>query len=831
MKKVMAFMLAALATGALHAEDAPPSPVKKMKGPKHVVLTPEQQAELDSANESLEKGYRLLVDGHKPDEAVAELRKAFEISQHLNTLKGSEPLMAGVAMGNEKGTPFDKVDASGDMEQIVEVGLASGTGAPDSVDNGLYKRKLIQQTEEAAKKIDAEQKTVTIEIQGMAAAAKPGAPEKPKTKEDENIRKIVMPGPDQSQAAPPPAHAAGNPNPDKNQKPEQNPAAAAAAGQADPNAPKDPNAKPDQQPNAAANAGAPQANPQGKPETPNGTTPPPNANGGQPNPADPKQANAGKPDANAANPANADPQGQADPAGKNAPSTAQNVSAKEKAIARALNDLANQYAQLKGADNNKLANKFRQAAAAADHVADLVEKNDLTQAAAASADAERRINDALKDAGMAGTGSMEEALNGIKKKVEKLQDQQQKILGQAQQAGKDASGAPVPDSVKKDRQNALMLEQSKLKPQIEELQSTMKDLAQARGNADASKAGNAHTAENAAREELGKAEKDLARGKTKQATVDATMKLGEGDTEGAATAMAKVQSTLNTVQRRLDAADNALAGGDDHKLERDFNTLKELAAGLRRLEQNAKAAAANGQANPNAKADPNGKAEPNSGQKNAGGANDAVEAKGTNKGDPAPGEKGKTDLAAKPDPKNPGAAGQDKNGANPSTAKPEGGEKNGAGEPDKTAAQNGEKNGDKNEKGEGGQKSENGKDAPHSEVTASWGQVLNASNKQLNAELLKVTSRLAKNDPATAKMMEELAKKDPAFERDYERSIAQVQAMLSNVEKLEAGLSQKIEKEKESKAMKNFRKDEVPGAYKPAVAAYYEELSKSENGK
>ena len=867
-KSSIAFLLASFALGGLHAEDAP-SPVKKMKAPKHVVLTPEQQKELDNANEALEKGYRLLIDGHKPDDAVAELRKAFEISQHLATLKGSEPLMAGVAEGNSAGTPFDKIDTTGGMEQIAEIGNAAGYGAAPDVDNGLYKRKLIKAAEEAAKQIDAEQKTVTIEIQGMAgAAAAPKKPEKPTTPgEEANMRKIVVDGTtgaQQAQATPPPTPAnPGNPNPDKNQKPDQKPDQKNGGGAADPNAPNDPNAKQDpnapKNPNAKQDPAAAQANagnPQGKPDA----NDPKQANTGKPdaNNGDPKQANAGKPDAgkpDAANPgapneaANADQQGKADPAGKNAPSTAQNVAAKEEAIARALNDLANQYAQVKGADAGKLAKEFRQAAAAADRVAELVKNNEMSQAAAASADAERRINDALKDAGMAGTGSMEEALNTLKKKVDKLQDQQQKILAQAREAGKDASGAAVPDSVKKDREKALMVDQAKLKPQIEELQTTMKDLAQAGGNGEAQNNANAHTAENAAREELGKAEKDLARGKTKQAAVDATMKLGEGDTEGAATAMAKVQNTLNAVQQRLDAADNALAGGDDHRLERDFNSLKELAAGLRRIEKNAKAAAGNGkpeQAQNGAQGDP---------------SDQSQNQKASNQGNPTPG--GRDAKPPKPDPKQNGQngeGGQNADAKDPA-GKPDGKEpgkddgktadgKKGdgkadpknptnpnGGEPDKTAlnGEKGEKNdkgekGEKGEKGDGGDKNDPGKDS-HGEVSASWGQVLNTSNKQINAELLKLSGRLAKNDAATAKLMEDLAKKDPAFERDFDRSIAQVQSMLSAVEKMEAGISQKIEKEKEAKAMKNFRKDEVPGAYKPAVAAYYEELSKSENSK
>jgi hypothetical protein len=816
------------AFGTVLAEDAP-SPVKHLKPPKGVKLTPEQQKELDFANECLEKGYRLLVDEHKPEQAVQELRKAYAVTQMMNTLKGTESVMAGVAPGNERGTPFDKVETQGGIEKIVEIGAANGIGAPPEVDNGLHKRKIIKATDDERKKIEAEQKTVTIELQQMAAAGAGGGEDKPKDNDEQ--KKLETPGAPpqaqnaanqqqaksgkpqnanakQQQAGGGAAQTAQNEQPDAKQQAQDNAANAGKSAQTDQQKGaqqnqnnSDPANPKQQQQNGGAAAHTAQNNPDSKQQ--------PQQNGGgaaqsaqnQNNPDTKQQQNGGAQQQTAQNQQNQNDAQNNGGAQQTTNANAQAVANKEDAVARALNEIANQYAQMKGNEGNRTANKFRQAAAAAARTADMIRNKDFNAAAASSADAERRIGDAMKDAGMASARTMSETIDAVKKQLEKMQAEQQKLLAQSQTAGQDAGGAPAPDSVRKDRQTALMLEESKLKPQIEQLQNAINELA---GGGEANSGGDTHTADNAAREELGKARADLQRGKTRQAVVDATMKLGEGDLQGAATAMAKVQDAFNRVQQRLAAADNALGGNEGDRDERNLNNLRELGAKLARLKNTAQAAAGN----------PSGQQEgqANSGQQNAGGKQNPGEAKSNAKNDAQAQGKG----AAK--------------GEQQTAAGENGKEKSEKADNESKGKQNGEKGGDAAKSQTAGaensaNKNDAGEAGAHGEVTASWGQVLNNSARQINNELLSAAGHMGK--VPGAKLIEELARKDPAFERDFDHSLAQVNALLSAVEKLEAGLAEKVETEKEKKAMKDYRKDDVPGAYKPAVAAYYEELSKT----
>ena len=46
------------------------------------------------------------------------------------------------------------------------------------------------------------------------------------------------------------------------------------------------------------------------------------------------------------------------------------------------------------------------------------------------------------------------------------------------------------------------------------------------------------------------------------------------------------------------------------------------------------------------------------------------------------------------------------------------------------------------------------------------------------------------------------------------------------VEKLEVELARKVGNEAEKKALRNYRKDDIPSTYRKAVAEYYEDLSK-----
>jgi hypothetical protein len=200
--------------------------LRPLKPPKGVTLTAEQQKMLDEANMWVGKAYALLMEKHDPGEAVAELRKAMTIVNKLELLKGDEPQLAGIAEGNEKGTPKDKIEHVGAIEKIVEIGAAMGISAPDEVDLGLHKRKLVSEAQNTVKKIDAEQKQITQQLATMANSG--GGEEKP-----QQAAQQPPPPAQQGQGAEQPNSAAAPPSQgaEQNAQKPENPAQALAAKQ------------------------------------------------------------------------------------------------------------------------------------------------------------------------------------------------------------------------------------------------------------------------------------------------------------------------------------------------------------------------------------------------------------------------------------------------------------------------------------------------------------------------------------------------------------------------------------------------------------------------
>jgi hypothetical protein len=56
--------------------------------------------------------------------------------------------------------------------------------------------------------------------------------------------------------------------------------------------------------------------------------------------------------------------------------------------------------------------------------------------------------------------------------------------------------------------------------------------------------------------------------------------------------------------------------------------------------------------------------------------------------------------------------------------------------------------------------------------------------------------------------------------------LTQTKRLLVAVEKLEVELARKVGNEAEKKALRDYRKDDIPSTYRKAVAEYYEDLSK-----
>ncbi|MCY3024173.1 MAG: hypothetical protein NTW87_34790, partial [Planctomycetota bacterium] len=459
MKRIACILLVALASAAWGAEEtAPRAGPARLKPPKGVTLTPEQEKLLAEANAAVERGYALLLDKHEPGQAVDELRKALAIMNHIVALKGDEQQLAGVAPGNEKGTPFDKIKMSGEIERIVEIAAAFGISAPDEIDNGLHKRKIVEDAKESVKKIDAEQKKITQQLQNMAGGA---GGEQPK---------------DQQQQP-------GDQQPQQNNQAGQPQAAAADQNQ----------------------AGQPQATQQGE-----------------------GQAAPQQPAADGQQPATG----------------GQDLAAKQDAIARELNKLAAKMGEI-GRDNagqqNPATQAFRKAGTEASTTAEMIRQGEVQAAAANSKQVERAIENAMHEAGLAGEGALEAAVSAIEKQLGKMQADQQAILNKAQEIGKGADGRAAAERTQQERAAALAIEQGKLKPQIEDVQRAVEDLARTAGGGNPA----ARTPENAARAELATAAAELQKNRPKQAVVNAAMKLAQGDTPAATKAMSQVQNALD----------------------------------------------------------------------------------------------------------------------------------------------------------------------------------------------------------------------------------------------------------------------------------------------
>jgi hypothetical protein len=721
--------------GMAHAEDAPVADgrphVRKLKPKKGVVLNEAQQKLLNEANAAFEKGYTLLMNDNDPGAAVAELRKALSISKQLGILGADPHKLAGIMPGNETGTQFEKIETSGGLESVVEIGAQIGIKPPPELDYGLHKRQIIKKNETDAKKIEAEQKSVTQELEMMAAAGGGGGePPKPDEQQKTNPQQQQQPGGEQPQN-----------QPNVNAQKDQQTANQNLNGKAEPDA--------------------------------KGTQ---TANQNQNGPQDPNA----KPETNGAQTTNA--QGKAEA-----------LANRQESIADDLKKIAGQLAELKKngggkSGTDKAAEEFLKAAAQAQNTAQMIRDGKTAQAAAASKDVEKKIQQALNNTGMAGAEALDKAVAELGKQLDSLQKQQQNMINQAQQAGKGEGGAPLPEAAKQERARALALEESKLKAQIDDAQKAATDLAAAGGEgADQNNQNNQRSSENTAREELGKAAAALQKNRASKAVVNATMKLGDGDTQGATKAMAEVQNALNTARNRVEAANTALQGGDDARLQRDFNQFKELAGQMRRMEATAKGAA--GQT---------GKGEP---QANAG--------KPNADGNDQNGKTGEGKQAGKP------TDGQDQAGKNGEGKDPAGKQK-GEG---KDQGADGSDSASKNEKGDAGNAGE---------LSASWAQVLNKSSEQIRQEMQRILPRLQTAAPQQAAELKEMLKQNPSFERDFNGSMEQVKKMLVAVQNMESVLSRTVEKEQEGKAMRNYIKDEIPASYKGVVAAYYEELAKEE---
>ena len=703
------FLVAGMLTAVLCAgEDAPRAGPAKLKPPKHVTLTPEQEKLLDDANAAVERSYTSLIEKHEPGQAVGELRKAVAIMNQLEALKGDKAQMAGVAPGNEKGTPFDEIKTTGGMERIVEIGAAIGITAPDEVDNGLHKRRIIEDVKDTAKKIDAEQKQVTLDLQSMTGRG--GGEQRPQQQQQpqEHI---------QQEGGQPQANQQNQGQQQANQQNQGQP------GQ--------------QQPNAQAN----QQN-QGQPGQPQ-----PNAQANQQN-----QGQQGQQQPNAQ--ADQQNQGQSGAVPDN-----QQLAGREDAIARELNKLASRLAEA-GAQQgqaNQAHQSFRRAAAEAAKTADLIRQDQLQGAAAASRQTERAIQDALREAGLAGETALSAAVSAIENQISRLQAGQHEIQNKTQQLGKGPDGTPAPERLKQERATALAVEQGKLKPQLEDMQRAIEDLGHSATGGDTGK----RNAENAARAELAAAAGEMQKNRPKQAVVNAAMKLAQGETAAATKAMSQIQTALDAVQQRVAAADAALASGDASRLESAYRAVQQLAASTRRLEQTAQNAA--GQ----------------QGQEQAVAQASSLQAS-KQAGQPAPQAK---------------------------TAKP--GEQVGQAVSLPAPKQAGQP-------------------APQN-VSASWGQVLNKTAEQLGEETGRAAKRLGNIAPEVSQQLGAAAAGTKTeFERDFPASLGQVRKLLTALEKAEQVLGAKVAQEKESKALRNYRKEDIPRGYRQAVAAYYEELAKEE---
>jgi hypothetical protein len=659
--------------------------LRLLRAPKGVSLTPEQQALLDEANGYVARGYELLMAKHEPGLAIAELRKALALKNKIDELKPEKQPAGKGQESSAPGTPADKIDYEGGIETILEIAETGGMAAPPDVDSGLYKRKILKSAEEEARKLQAQQQRLTQDIQAQAAAGGGGEPQ---------------------QRQPQQQQAGGQPGP---QQP---------AGQ------------PGQQPPGEQQPG-------GQPGQQEAGTQP----GQQPGGAPAQQQTSGVP-------GKQEPGQRQEGGGPSAqsPQTA-GLPGRQEEVEKGLNRVATQLTQ--GAagseDLNRAAQGFRRAAAEAGRTAQQLRHGDLAGAATGSRQVERAIQAALAEAGLAGNATLEEALAAVARQAAGLQARQQGIRDQTQQIGQGAGQGPASQRVQRERARGLASEQAKLKPQIENLQSGIEELAASTGSPNPA----ARTAENTAKEELAGAAAGMRNARPDQAVVNAAVRLAQGDAPAATKDMTQVQGALRAVRERIAAADAALAG-DAARLTRALRNIRQLAGEARRLERTAEAAAGQGE-----------QGTPNPQQAGQPGKQEGVGQAGA--------------------PVNPASS-------NPQPAIPN----------------------------------------PQSQVSPSWGQVLNKSAKQLGEEVVRVTERLRLPAllPEPSKQLVKAASQNVAFERDFAGSLGKVQSLLAALEKVETELRRKVGKEAEDRAMRDYSKEKIPSAYRKAVAEYYEELSK-----
>ncbi|MBI3831724.1 MAG: hypothetical protein HY291_19540 [Planctomycetes bacterium] len=791
MTMLAASVMLGLGASALRAaDDGAEVEVRKIAMPKGFPqLTDAEQKLLDEANAALLASYAAMRKNDTKT-AIDELNRSMVLRNRIIESKNISKENTGKGyFSRQQGTAEDKVDREGGLERFLEIKKTGGQlGAADH-DYELHKRKIIKNSEKDARELAEEQKELAAMLQMMAMnQPQQNGGGKQTKKQDAQLPQQQansnggggqqQPQQNQNQNGQQPANNQ-NQNGQEN-KENQNGEQKNQNGQQQANAQNQNGEQKNQNQNGQQQANAQNQNGQQQNNNQNGEQQNQNQNGQQ-------QANAqnqnGQQQGNPQDPQNQ--QGQAGAANR-----ADQAANRQEQIAGQLNDIATKLDQMSKGRNDesgKAAEVFRQAAAGGEQTAEMIRKGDLQGAAAASRNTEQKIREALAAAGMANTTNLETALQNVENELKRLQGQQQKVADQAQRAGEGAGGQQADERVKNERTKGLAGEQAKLLGEIKGLQDQLNQLAQGTGAADP----NQRTPENAARQELQGASRAMQGKRASQAATNAAVQLGQGDIQGAEKSMAQVQEALNSAREKVAAASNALVGEDRSAAERALRDLKGLTSALRRIEQTAKNAA--GQNNANGQ---HGEGEPqqaNGKQQAAGQGKETKTGEGKNEG-------GKQ------------TANQGKNAGNSEKTQPGGEGKEGG---ENQAAQ-GDPKGDKQSES-GGQGT----------VTATWGQVLNRSTKDAQSEAARMAGKLAKlSQNADAKKIEDLAKKEPEFERDFDGSMMQVRVLLAELEKVEVDLASQVNKEQEKRALKNIQKDNVPSEYRGAVAAYYEDLAK-----
>ncbi len=556
--KQLLIILCILAAIPIARSAEEPGTLRKMKPPKGVTLTPEEEKMLEEANRALEAGHKLLIESHDPAAAVEQLRRALAIANQLKLLK-PEQLMTGSLSG--RGTPEDKIETEGGMERIIEIAANMAVEAPAEVDNGLHKRKVAKLAADESRKLAQQQKQLTEQIAQAQQQQPQGQPqqqeqqggaEKQRNKGvQQNI--LIQQSSTASQAQPENQQSQNQPDQKQTADPAQQQNGAQASK--------------DQQPNQEnKQTAAAQQNQQNK----NGQQ-----NQGKEQPGQ-QTANAEQNQDQNQVPQNGGGQAGPDQLARN-----------QENIARALHRIATALTPSNQGDpaESRASQAFRRAGDEAARTAELLRNNQLDSAAANSRQVERAIGEALTAAGANAGQRQAEAIAALQRQLDAAQSAQQKILGQTQQIQRNADGTAASEELQKDRARTLAIEQGKLKPQLESVQRTLAELGESGDG------GKPNSAQNAAREELNNAAAELQKGRAKQALVNAAMRLANGEPASAATAMMQTQAALKAAQRRLEAAAGALAG-NSAAMQQEYGQVQQAAAALRRLQRDARGAGA-----------------------------------------------------------------------------------------------------------------------------------------------------------------------------------------------------------------------------------------------